>query len=404
MNKKLLCAALLCGLGVAQAASAQQFDDRWYVSGATGVNFQDKNRDTQDAIFGMLGFGKFWTPNWSTDLELNYQNPDLKMNPNLWWTQYGATVAARYHFRHADSKWWPYLKAGIGMQRHEQQFAGACGSGMVPGTSVAVQSKCPAVHKDNNVAAELGAGLQFDFGRVNLRTEIGARADFDKVQAPHKAGAAIVTADSKYQALAQPQHSQFTDMFASVGLTVALGPDKVAPVVAPPPPPPAQPTCADKDSDGDGVNDCDDKCPDTKAGEIVGADGCPKPVAIDLKGVHFNFDYPKRNWNGKLATAGLVAGSTEIMDNAVQVLQANPSMRVEVAGHTDLCGTDAYNQSLSERRARVVYDYLTTHGIDAGRLAGPVGYGESRPLVQTPQTKPECKNEENRRTELNSQQ
>ena len=41
MNKKLLCAALLGGLGVAQAASAQDFDDRWYVAGSTGVNFQD---------------------------------------------------------------------------------------------------------------------------------------------------------------------------------------------------------------------------------------------------------------------------------------------------------------------------------------------------------------------------
>ena len=37
MNKKLLCAALLGGLGVAQAASAQDFDDRWYVAGSTGV-------------------------------------------------------------------------------------------------------------------------------------------------------------------------------------------------------------------------------------------------------------------------------------------------------------------------------------------------------------------------------
>ena len=78
-------------------------------------------------------------------------------------------------------------------------------------------------------------------------------------------------------------------------------------------------------------------------------------------------------------------------------------IRAEVAGHTDLCGSDAYNQGLSERRARAVYNYLTSNGIDAGRLSGPVGYGESRPLENTPQTLPDCKNERNRRTELNVQ-
>ena len=166
MNKKLLCAALLCGMGVAHTAVAQEFDDRWYVSASTGVNFQDKDRGTEDAIFGTLGFGKFWTPNWSVDLELNYQNPDLTSNPNLWWSQYGASVDARYHFRNADRKWWPYLLFGVGMQRHEEEFAGACG----PASGFPMQSSCPAQTEGNNAAAKLGVGMQADFGRVDLRT------------------------------------------------------------------------------------------------------------------------------------------------------------------------------------------------------------------------------------------
>ena len=71
MNKKLLCAALLAGLGMAQAVSAQDFDDRWYVSGGTGVNFQDTDRNTEDSIYATLGFGKFFSPNWSVDMDLN---------------------------------------------------------------------------------------------------------------------------------------------------------------------------------------------------------------------------------------------------------------------------------------------------------------------------------------------
>ena len=92
-----------------------------------------------------------------------------------------------------------------------------------------------------------------------------------------------------------------------------------------------------------------------------------------------------------------------ILGDAAEILRRYPELRVEVAGHTDLCGPEAYNQKLSERRAKTVYDYLATNGIDSSRLSGPVGYGESRPLVSTPQTMPGCKSEENRRTELNVQ-
>ena len=116
----------------------------------------------------------------------------------------------------------------------------------------------------------LGAGLQFDFGRVDLRTELGTRVDFDDVQARP----------------AQQQEDYFTDILASVGLTVALGPEPAAPVA----PAPVAPSCADMDDDGDGVNNCDDKCPGSQAGQTIGPDGCPVPVSIDLKGVNFDFD------------------------------------------------------------------------------------------------------------------
>jgi OOP family OmpA-OmpF porin len=50
-----------------------------------------------------------------------------------------------------------------------------------------------------------------------------------------------------------------------------------------------------------------------------------------------------------------------------------------------------------------VYDYLTSNGIDASRLTGPNGYGESRPLENLGDDFPGCKSETNRRTELNVQ-
>ncbi len=84
----------------------------------------------------------------------------------------------------------------------------------------------------------------------------------------------------------------------------------------------------------------------------------------------------------------------------MQILQRYPDLKVEVAGHTDSIGTDAYNQGLSERRAKAVYDYLTSNGVDASRLQGPVGYGESRPIDTNETAEGRAKN---RRTELNVQ-
>ncbi len=364
MNKKLLCTALLLGgMGLAHAASAQEFDDRWYVSGSTGVNFQDNDRNTEDAPFGTLGFGKFLNPNFSLEAELNYQNPAKNSNPNLWWSQYGVSLDARYHFRNADSKWWPYLRGGLGWQRHEEEY-------LIPGAANPFQQ-----HEDSNLAVNLGAGLQFDFGRVDMRTEVGTRIDFDDVQA--RVGS---------------NQDQFMDVLASIGLTVALGPEPMAPVG---PAPVAAQSCADMDGDGDGVNDCNDKCPDSQAGQTIGPDGCPVPVSIDLKGVNFDFD-----------KSTLRPDAVAILNEAIEILKRYPDLRVEVAGHTDSKGTDQYNQALSERRATAVYDFMTSNGIDAGRLMGPTGYGESRPIA--PNTNADGSDNpegraQNRRTELNVQ-
>jgi outer membrane protein OmpA-like peptidoglycan-associated protein len=68
------------------------------------------------------------------------------------------------------------------------------------------------------------------------------------------------------------------------------------------------------------------------------------------------------------------------LNRAARFLKANPSVRVEIAGHTDDIGTDEDNQRLSVARARAVVSYLVRKGIEETRL-DPRGYGESRPLA-----------------------
>lgn len=375
MNKKLLCAALLGGLGVAQAAAAQEFDDRWYITGTVGMNVQDNDRGTGNTPFGAIGFGRFFNPYWSFDIEANYQNPSFNddrvchpLSPNcraqdLNWSQYGISFDLRRFWAVEGRNWNPYFLMGLGYQVEEQEYDNY------------PNPNSPGEDKNGGLAGKVGLGVQGDLGRVGLRAELAYRA--------------VANDEARTPVLLTGQSADwFGDVLASVGLIIPLGPEPMAPVG----PAPVAPNCADLDDDGDGVNNCDDKCPGSQAGQTIGPDGCPVPVSLDLKGVNFDFD-----------KSNLRPDAVAILNEAIAILQRYPELRVEVAGHTDECGTDEYNQGLSERRSRAVYDYLTSNGIDASRLTGPNGYGESRPLVNLGDDFPACKSETNRRTELNVQ-
>lgn len=106
---------------------------------------------------------------------------------------------------------------------------------------------------------------------------------------------------------------------------------------------------------------------------------------VILKGVNFD-----------TAKATLTPDSRATLDEVVASLTANPSVMVEIGGHTDSRSSDAYNQKLSEARARSVVGYLVAHGIAADRLSA-AGYGESLPIADNGTAEGRL---ENRRVEL----
>ena len=125
------------------------------------------------------------------------------------------------------------------------------------------------------------------------------------------------------------------------------------------------------DSDRDGVPDCMDKCPNTPRGTKVDKNGCP-PVGEELlilQGIKFAFD-----------SANISDDSEAILEVAVRTLKNNPKMKVEIEGHTDSMGAEEYNLGLSQRRADAVKGHLIAQGIGADRLQ-TVGKGEADPMV-----------------------
>lgn len=85
------------------------------------------------------------------------------------------------------------------------------------------------------------------------------------------------------------------------------------------------------------------------------------------------YDYNKADLRPESKTA---------LNELIAVLHDNPNVTIEMASHTDRWGSDAYNISLSERRAKSVVDYLVENGISRDRLQ-PHGYGKSRPKTVT---------------------
>lgn len=94
-----------------------------------------------------------------------------------------------------------------------------------------------------------------------------------------------------------------------------------------------------------------------------------KNALFTLNSIFFDFD-----------KAVLKPESFPELERVVQLLNDKPSASIEVAGHTDNIGTNAYNQKLSERRADAVKKFLTSKDIDASRVT-TIGYGETKPLV-----------------------
>lgn len=90
-----------------------------------------------------------------------------------------------------------------------------------------------------------------------------------------------------------------------------------------------------------------------------------------------------------------------VLDELLQTLKDNPTLKIELSSHTDSRGSDAYNLALSQRRAKSAVDYLISKGISPDRLEAR-GYGETR-LVNECANGVECTDEQhqaNRRTEI----
>jgi OmpA-OmpF porin, OOP family len=298
-----------------------------------GYRFDQEQNLNHEPTFG-LGLGYNFDENLGIEGVVNYLSTDGVNAGDV--DGYLYRLDLLYHFMPKE-RFVPFLAAGIG------------------GISL-----CPdRGNTDTDIFVNYGAGLKYF-----LTESIALRGDVRHVIS--------FASDDETN----------NNLYYTAGLTFYFGGNKAvepAPVVEPPKPvkviePP-------KDSDGDGVFDNVDKCPGTPKGAKVNEFGC-----WVIKNV--NFDFNKSNIKPQFYPG---------LDEVVTVLKQNPTLTVEVQGHTDNVGTQKYNQNLSEKRAISVMNYFVSKGIAKDRLSAS-GYGFSKP-VTTNET--EEGRATNRRVQLN---
>ena len=230
---------------------------------------------------------------------------------------------------------------------------------------------------DGGGSGYVNVGLGFTTGtfwheRIRVRAEVRGVHDFNST----------------------PTHTGFNDVRAGIGIEIPFYEPR--PVEAPMPPAPPQVVKVEEvktvpvptgvlDSDGDGVTDDKDKCPNTPPNTRVDGDGCPIPKVLRLDGVTFEFN-----------KARLRPDAQTILGYVVGIMQKYPDMQVELAGYTDNVGKAAYNLRLSQKRAEAVKMYLVGKGIGGNRIAAK-GYGKENPVATNDTDEGR---ERNRRVEL----
>ena len=356
---------------VVESTTSSEFnDDRWYVAPFGTFIEPGGSRNTTAGWGGGMAIGKIINEYFNVEVKGFWQAWNNNGLPSGWGDRIvapgtyqhgrtdftGGTIDLQYYFMRDDFS--PYVVFALGGANTSSRDVMNVG-----GRSL------PFGRQNAGFVFEAGAGATYELDdNFMLRGDVRYRGVTTN---------GVSTPFGTYN-----PNSVYSDLVVNVGFEIPLG-DKPAKAAAAPV---VTDSCASRDSDNDGINDCDDKCPGTAAGTKVDDQGCP--IVMELRGVNFHFD-----------SAELTEGAKHILNGVVEQLIAMPTKKdIEVAGYASfegVKGKEQHNLHLSQRRSEAVAHYLKKKGITNKLFAK--GYGTQFPIADNGTEEGRVKN---RRVEL----
>lgn len=350
MKKNLINIAVAATLGLAAfAASAEDmYRGAWYaVPGVSYMNTDnDVAADNGPGVF--LKLGKELSESWDIQGGLGYSRASVDSaqfaaaginNVSGRYKQTTLGLDALYMFSRSNFR--PFLLAGLGVARNNMDYT-------IPTATAFDGSK-------TSWLANVGLGAQY-----LINDTFGLQADLREQWSRIGASASGVGGSASGS-------TTIANTLLNLGGVLRFGAPAPMPVVAaaPEPAPAPAPVVAPAPAPAPVVEPAPAPAPAPVA--------CKPNVETITVGAEKLFGFDK---------SALKAEGKAELDAAAAKIKANPEIKaVIVTGHTDRIGSDAYNQKLSERRAKQVADYLVAQGVDSGLITAS-GKGESEPVVQ----------------------
>lgn len=132
------------------------------------------------------------------------------------------------------------------------------------------------------------------------------------------------------------------------------------------------------DSDGDGIPDEDDLCPDIPGVEEKA--GCPELTKGEKRRILKNLKKNAEKIKFEKADIGIIDSCNLYMDNMANLLKTHTSIQISIECHTDTTGYESFNITLSQERAHAIRDYLIIKGVPGLRIKAK-GFGSSVPVA-----------------------
>jgi OOP family OmpA-OmpF porin len=396
-----LVASLTLAAGIACAGAPE---GSWYVTPRLNALWLDDARNADDDVGYQLSLGHVFNQNWDGEIALFSSSHEHLGGDDLRLKGFNLS-ASRVFYR--DGRVNPYLTFGVGRTKAEGDFTDQEETAINYGMGLLFDlSKSSSGDQTVQLRAEMGArrgmghaseprnpvdyvaglGLQLNWGgraapRIVDTDGDGVTDDLDKCPgtpagtAVDSSGCPLPQDDDGDGVVNDIDKCPNTPAGAKVdanGCELDADGDGVVDGRDQCPNTPAGAKIDERgcelDSDGDGVVDSVDKCPDTPKGDRVDSSGCSFKAEIKLPGVVFETN-----------KAELLPESLPVLEGAIATLKRYPDLKIEVAGHTDSRGSDAYNLDLSSRRAATVLQYLQDGGVANSMTSR--GYGERQPVA-----------------------